>query len=363
VSFLFGAPGALASAASDLAGIGSTLSTANAAAAAPTTGVLASAADEVSAQVAALLSEHGLGYQQISSQLAAFHEQFVQTLSAGATAYANAEANAVQTLTDAVNAPAAAMLAHPLIGSAASAGAAGGTAAAVGGVVSNALGRVETVLGNGAAGLLGSNFLGASSLLGSVARGGVVSNALGRIETVLGNGAAGLLGSNFLGASSLLGGVAQEIGAASQVGTLLLGPTGGIRALTAASAVLAPAAMTNAALAPAPFGMGSIGNAIEAAYLAIEPWVQYGFNLAAYAASFVVGGLAQQINFFYYLFEPIVQAGLFNTIDWLQGTITFSQGLANFWSATTASINWFIQTEINWVLGYLPPLPPLPPIG
>jgi hypothetical protein len=364
VSFLFAAPGALASAASDLAGIGSTLSTANAAAAAPITGVLASAADEVSAQVAALLSEHGLGYQQISSQLAAFHEQFVQTLSAGATAYTNAEANAAQTLTDAVNAPAAAILAHPLIGSGASAGATGGTAAAVGGVVSNALGRIETVLGNGAAGLLGSNFLGGSNLLGSVARGGVVSNALRGVESVvLGNGAAGLLGSNFLGGSSLLGGVAQEIGAASQASALLLGPTGGIRALTAASALLAPAAMTNAALAPAPFGMGSIGNAIEAAYLAIEPYVQYGFNLAAYAAGFVVGGLAQQINFFYYLFEPIVQAGLFNTIDWLQGTITFSQGLANFWSATTASINQFIQTEINWVLGYLPPLPPLPPIG
>jgi hypothetical protein len=233
----------------------------------------------------------------------AFHEQFVQALSTGANTYAAAEADAAQSLANTVNAPAVA-----------------------GGIVSGAVNRAESVV-------LGSNSLGA----------------------------AGMLGSNFLGGSGLLGGFAQEIGAVSQAGTLLLGPTGGIRALTAASALLAPAAMTNAAVGPLTLASRSIGNAIEAAYLAIEPYVQYGFNLAAYAAGFVVGGLAQQINFFYYLFEPIVQSGLFNTLDWLGGEITFGQGLSNFWAVTTASINQFINTEINWVLGYLPPLPPLPP--
>jgi hypothetical protein len=296
-------PEALVTAASDLAGIGSTLGTANAAAAAPTTGVVASAADEVSAQVAALLSEHGLGYQQLSSQMAAFHERFVQTLSAGAGAYAAAEANAAKTL--------------------ASPGAAGGTLSAPGGVVSNALGRVESTV-------LGSNP----------------------------GAAAGLLGG-----SPLIGRAASQIsGPASQAGALLLRPTGGLSALTAARALLAPAAITNAAVAPA--ASGSIGDAIKTGYLLIEPWVQYGFNLAAYAAGFVpyVGYLAQQINIFYDLFEPIVQSGLFNTIDWLQGTITFSQGLSNFFGATTASINQFIHNEINWVFGYiLPPLPPIPP--
>ena len=326
MSFVVAAPEALAAAASDLAGIGSTLGAANAAVAASTSGVVASAADEVSAQVAALLSQYGLGYQQLSSQMATFHEQFVQALSAGVSSYAAAEAGAVQTLANAVNAPAAAILGNPLIGSGAGAGAAGGPAAAAGAAVSNAVGRVQTAV-------LGSNF----------------------------QGAAGLLGSNLLGGSGLLGRAAQQVGAAGQAGALLLRPTGGISALTAASALLAPAAMTNAAVAPV--ASGGIGGAIEAAYLAIEPWVQYGFNLAAYAAGFVVGGLAQQINFFYYLFEPIVQAGLFNTIDWLQGTITFAEGLSNFWSVTTASINQFINTEINWVLSYLPPLPPLPPFS
>ena len=300
MSFVFATPEALAAAASDLAGIGSTLGTANAAAAAPTAGVVASAADQVSAQVAALLSEHGLGYQQVSAQMAAFHEQFVQTLSAGASTYAAAEANAAKTLTTAVNAPAAAVPGQPGLGSGTSSGAAGGTA--VGGVVSNVLSRVE----------------------------------------------GAVLGSNFPGA-------------ASRAGALLHSPTGGIGALTAARSLLAPAAMTNAAVVPA--ASGSIGDAIKAGYLVIEPYVQYGFELAAYAVGYVpyLGWLAPQIYFFYDLFEPMVQAALFNTIDVLQGTITFTQGLSNFWDTTTASINQFIQTEINWALGFLPPLPPLPP--
>lgn len=292
MSFVLAAPEALVTAASDLAGIGSSLGTASAAAAAPTTGVLAAAADEVSTQVAALLSEHGVGYQQLSAGLSAFHEQFVQTLSAGANTYAAAEANAAQTLVNAVNAPAEAVLGQPLIGG-------GG---AVGSVFSNAVNRIE-------------------------------SAALG------GSGVAGLLGSG----SGLL--------------------DGGRALASAAGALLAPAAVTNAAVAPAALTAGSIGAAIEGAYLTIEPWVQYGFNLAAWALGYVplVGVLAPQINFLYYLFEPIVQSVLFNTIDFLDGAVSLSQGLNNIWASTTASINQFINTEINWVHGFLPPLPPVTP--
>ena len=309
MSFLFAAPEALTAAASDLAGIGSTLGTANATAAAPTTGVLASAADEVSAQVAALLSEHGLGYQQLSAQMAKFHEQFVQNLSAGAGAYVAAEANAAQTLSNAVQAPAAALSGNPV-----GAGVAGGAGGAVGSAVSNAVGRIESVVAN-------PNFLGGAGLLG--------------------------------------GGGAPAI--ASQAAALLR-PTGGISALTAARALLAPAAMTNAAVSAA---TGGIAGTIEAGYLLVEPYVRYGFQLAAYAVGFVpyVGFLAPQITIFYNLIEPIVQSGLFNTLDVLSGSISLSQGLNNFFAATAASVNYFINSEINYFFGYfLPPLPPLPPI-
>ena len=92
MSFVIAMPEALGTAATDLASLGSTLSTANAAAATPTTGMLAAAEDEVSAAIAALFSAHGQGFQALSAQAAAFHDQFVQALTASAGSYASAEA-------------------------------------------------------------------------------------------------------------------------------------------------------------------------------------------------------------------------------------------------------------------------------
>lgn len=78
----------LASAATDLAGIGSALSAANAAAAAPTTAMLAACADVV----ASLFARHAQAYQALSLQATAFHQQFVQALTGAGGAYAAAEA-------------------------------------------------------------------------------------------------------------------------------------------------------------------------------------------------------------------------------------------------------------------------------
>lgn len=152
----------------------------------------------------------------------------------------------------------------------------------------------------------------------------------------------------------------QGVPAGNLLSVLGLTPTGGLGGLTATRALAGPLA---AEAAPAAVIPVSWATAIENFYNFAEPYVQYGFNLAAYAAGWLpyVGILAPQINFLYYLFEPMVQAGLFNTLDWLAGTITFSQGLANFWSATSASINQFLYTEWYWIRSFLPPLPPLPP--
>ena len=128
MSYLVAAPEFLASAATDLSDIGSAMTAANAAAAAPTTGVLAAAEDEVSAAIAAVFSAHGQGFQALSVQAAAFHDQFVQTLTAGAGSYVSAEAanvaaftaNPAQTvgqdLTNLINAPFLALTGRPLIG-------------------------------------------------------------------------------------------------------------------------------------------------------------------------------------------------------------------------------------------------------
>lgn len=285
MSFLQATPEALATAASNIAGIGTEINSANAAAALPTTKLVAAAADQVSAEVAALFSSHAQGYQQLSAQVAAFHDKFVQALGAGATSYAAAERGAAQTLANAVGAPTAQLLGQPLI----------------------------------------------SESVGSV--GAAAAKAAAQVQ-----GALQGVGSSF---RSLLG----------------LQPTGA--SLAASSALLGPAAEA----APAAVIPVSWATAIEEAYLAIQPYVEYGFNLAAYLAGWLpyVGILAPQINFLYYLFEPMFQSGLFNTLDFLAGTVSFQQGLSNFWAVTTASVNQFINTEIYWFLSFFPPLPPLPP--
>jgi hypothetical protein len=92
MSYMSAAPDLIAAAATDVARIGSTISTANTAAAATTTQMLAAGADEVSASIAALFGAHGQAYQALSAQAAMFHSQFVQAMTAGAGAYVSAEA-------------------------------------------------------------------------------------------------------------------------------------------------------------------------------------------------------------------------------------------------------------------------------
>jgi hypothetical protein len=96
MSFVSAQPAELNSAAENLQIIGSSLAAQNVAAAAPTTGVLPAAADEVSALTAVQFATHAEMYQAISAQAAAIHDMFVSTLGASASSYAATEAaNAV----------------------------------------------------------------------------------------------------------------------------------------------------------------------------------------------------------------------------------------------------------------------------
>ncbi|WP_459797751.1 PE family protein, partial [Mycobacterium riyadhense] len=123
-------PEMLTTAAADVARIGSSLSAANRAAAAPTSGVLAAGADEVSAAIASLFSGYARDYQALSAQVAGFHQQFVEALTASAGSYAAAEAaNASplqalepplqalqQQVLSVINAPTQILLGRPLVG-------------------------------------------------------------------------------------------------------------------------------------------------------------------------------------------------------------------------------------------------------
>ena len=71
----------ITSAASDLASIGSNVSAAHLVAAVRTTSVIPAAADEVSAGMAHLFSQHAQGYQALAGQASALHEGFYLMLS------------------------------------------------------------------------------------------------------------------------------------------------------------------------------------------------------------------------------------------------------------------------------------------
>ncbi len=92
MSFVTAAPESMTLAATDLANIGSTISAAHMAVATPTVAVIPAAADEVSASIAHLFSQHAQDYQALAGQAAAFHEQFVQHLTSSVGSYASAEA-------------------------------------------------------------------------------------------------------------------------------------------------------------------------------------------------------------------------------------------------------------------------------
>lgn len=213
MSYVLATPEMVAAAANNLAQIGSTLSAANAAALAPTTGVLAAGADEVSAAVASLFSGHAQAYQTLGTQAAAFHERFIQALSTAAGAYGSAEAanaSPLQQALNVINAPTQTLLGRPLIGNGTNGAPGTGQAGGPGGLL----------YGNGGAG-------GAGGTGGGGGNGGAIFNAgtpgaagTGGDGGVGGTGAAG--GKGGAGGS---GGVNGATGADGAKG--LDGATGG----------------------------------------------------------------------------------------------------------------------------------------
>ena len=88
MSFVIATPDLVESAASDLAGIRSSLAEAASTAAFPTTGIASAAQDEVSLAVASLFGNVGQEFQALSARAQVFHAQFVEMMNAGAGAYA-----------------------------------------------------------------------------------------------------------------------------------------------------------------------------------------------------------------------------------------------------------------------------------
>jgi PE-PPE domain/PE family len=98
MTYLIAEPEFMTAVAADVEQIGSAIGAANAAAAGPTSGVIAPAADEVSAAITKLFGQFGQEYRAAVAQAAVFHSQFARALTAAGGAYAAAEAAASNAL-------------------------------------------------------------------------------------------------------------------------------------------------------------------------------------------------------------------------------------------------------------------------
>lgn len=109
-------------------------------------------------------------------------------------------------------------------------------------------------------------------------------------------------------------------------------------------------------------GTLSAGSNVMDIYNAIEPWVQYGFEVATWAVGWipVVGIFSGQIMVGYFTVEPLVRSAVQSFAFLLDGNIGAIPGeLVN---GVVSAASAFVQQEINWVLGFFPPFPPFPPL-
>jgi hypothetical protein len=98
MSFVIAEPELVQGAAQNLAGIRSSLAEATSTAAGPTTGIAAAAQDEISVAVSSLFGDFGQQFHALNAQAQAFHAEFENLLSSGASAYVSAEAGGAASL-------------------------------------------------------------------------------------------------------------------------------------------------------------------------------------------------------------------------------------------------------------------------
>jgi len=98
MTYVITEPQIIAGVATDLEGIGSAISAAHAAAAGPTSALLAPAADEVSTAITKLFGAYGQDYQAVVKHAAAFHDEFTRALATAGKAYADVEGANAATL-------------------------------------------------------------------------------------------------------------------------------------------------------------------------------------------------------------------------------------------------------------------------
>lgn len=109
----------------------------------------------------------------------------------------------------------------------------------------------------------------------------------------------------------------------------------------------------------------NLANSIDNLYLAVEPWVQYGFEVATYALGWVpyVGFLSGLIMDGYFFGESIVASAVFNFTDFLRGDGGIIENLVDFGVDVGLAFVW-LGIDVVGTFIPLPPCcyPPRPPL-
>lgn len=144
----------------------------------------------------------------------------------------------------------------------------------------------------------------------------------------------------------------------------LSGQAGAAPPLGAAPSAAATGKVTAAptAIAIAP----NLANTIDQVYGAVEPWVQWGFEVGAAALGWIpwVGGWAGGLLMDAYNFgQSLVASGVYNFTDWLRGDGGIIQNLADFGTDAVLAVAWLGIDIVGTFIPLPPiPLPPRPPL-
>ena len=150
-------------------------------------------------------------------------------------------------------------------------------------------------------------------------------------------------------------------------GAAVVTPTAGSAPITAAS----PAVQLSAALTPLLPAIPSVavgglaespGDWIINAYGVIQPWVEYGVELFAWATEWLpwpIGLLAPQADIIYSGWQPFAESVVYSFAFLLDGE--FDLILPTLSAGIQTGVTNLVQGEIAWILSFFPPLPPIGP--
>ena len=144
-------------------------------------------------------------------------------------------------------------------------------------------------------------------------------------------------------------------------------PSAAVELTAALQPLLQPGAVAEASAATAAFvgadateAEQSAGDWIINAYYSIQPWVEYGVQLFAWAFEWLpwpIGLLAPQAFIVYDAWQPFAESVAFSLAFLVDGQ--FDLVLPTLAAGIQTGLTNLVQGEIDWILSFFPPLPPI----